>query len=86
MHVACAHDCIGLLDLLLLLVSMDLLLACSLANATCAITLIFIILIVYPSDAFILVVVVRSSLHVLVVVGVIPYFQHSVAEAVVLMT
>ena len=74
-------SCIGWLDLLLLLVFMDLLLAvCYLANTTCAIinimtTLIFIILIVSQLHAFFLVVAVRSSLHVLVVVAVIPYFQ-----------
>ena len=62
--------------------STDLLLACSLANTTCAIvnimtTLIFVILIVSRLHAFFLVVVVRSSLHVPVVVAIIPYFQHS---------
>ena len=56
----------------------DLLLACYLANATCAIanimtTLIFII--VSRLHPFFLVVPVRSSLHVLVVVAVISYFQ-----------
>ena len=60
----------------------DLLLACCLADATCAImnivaTLIFIILIVSRSHAFFLVVAVPSSLHALMVVGVISYFQHS---------
>ena len=59
----------------------DLLLACYLANATCAVmnimtTLIFIILIVSPLHAFFVVVPARSSLHVLVVVAVISYFQH----------
>ena len=59
----------------------DLLLVC-LANATCAIinimtTLIFIILIVSRLHAFFLVVPIRSSLHVLVAVAVISYFQHS---------
>ena len=58
----------------------DLLLACYLANATCAVinimtALIFII--VFWLHAFFLVVPVRSSLHVLVVVAVISYFQHS---------
>ena len=58
----------------------DLLLAC-LANATCAITNIMttlIFIIVSRSHAFFLVVPVRSSLHVLVVVVVISYFQHAV--------
>ena len=63
-------------------VFVDLLLACYLANATCAImdvvaALIFIILIVSRSHAFCLVVPVRSSLHALVVVAVISYFQHN---------
>ena len=58
----------------------DLLLVCYLANTTCAITnimttLIFIILIVSQSHAFSLVVPIRSSLHVLVEVAVISYFQ-----------
>ena len=57
--------------------SIDLLLACSLANATCAImnimtTLIFII--ISWLHAFSLVVVVRSFLHVLMVVAVNYYF------------
>ena len=61
-------------------VFMDLLLACYLANTACAITnimtaLIFIILIVSRLHAFFLVVPVRSSLHVLMVVAVISYFQ-----------
>ena len=68
---------------------MDLLLACYLANATCAIinimtALIFIILIVSRSHAFFVVVPVRSSLHVLVAVAAILYFQHT--PAVHLMT
>ena len=63
----------------------DLLLACSLANATCAITnimtaLIFTILIVSQSHAFLLVVVVRSSLHVLVAVAAMPCFQHTLLD------
>ena len=63
---------------------LDLLLACYLANATCAIinimtTLIFIILIVSRLHAFFLVVPVRSSLHMLVAVAAIPYFQHTPA-------
>ena len=63
----------------------DLLLACCLANTTCAIinimtTLIFIILIVSRLHAFFLVVPIRSSLHVLVVVAVICYFQHGLAD------
>ena len=62
----------------------DLLLACHLANATCAVAnvvtaLIFIILIVSLPHAFFLVVPVRSSLHVLVAVAVISYFQHTPA-------
>ena len=62
----------------------DLLLACYLANATCAIinimtTLIFIILIVSRLHAFFLVVAVRSSLHMLVAVAAISYFQHTPA-------
>ena len=62
-----------------IIVFADLLLACSMANATCAIknimtTLIFII--VSRLHAFFLVDVVRLSLHVLMVVAVIPYFQH----------
>ena len=57
---------------------LDLLLACYLANAACAImnimtALIFII--VSRLHAFFLVVPVGSSLHVLVVVAVISYFQ-----------
>ena len=66
-------------------VFVDLLLACCLANdATCAIvtimtTLIFINLIVSRLHAFCLVVPIRSSLHVLVVVAVISYFQHTPA-------
>ena len=61
-------------------VSADLLLACCLANAACAImnivtALIFII--VSRLHAFFLVVPVRSFLHALVVVAVISYFQHS---------
>ena len=40
-------------------------------------TLIFIILIVSRSHAFFLVVPIRSSLHVLVVVAVISYFQQA---------
>ena len=52
-------------------VHVDLLLACYLANATCAIinimaTLIFVILIISQLHAFFLVVAVRSFLHVLV--------------------
>ena len=63
----------------------DLLLACYLANATCAIinimtTLIFIILIVSRLHAFFLVVAVRSSLHMLVAVAAISYFQHMIAQ------
>ena len=59
----------------------DLPLACYLANTTFTITnimttLIFIILIVSGSHAFFVVVPVHSSLHVLVVVAVISYFQH----------
>ena len=58
----------------------DLLLACYLANATCAIanvvtTLIFVILIVSRSHAFFLVVAIGSFLHALMVVAVISYFQ-----------
>ena len=61
--------------------SIDLLLACYLANAACAIAnvmtaLIFIILIVSLAHAFFLVVPVRSSLHTLMVVAGISYFQH----------
>ena len=61
------------------IVSMDLLLVCYLANATCAIinimtTLIFII--VSRLHAFFLVVVVRSFLHTLMVVAENYYFQH----------
>ena len=59
--------------------SADLLLACYLANATCAITNIMttlIFIIVSQLHAFFLVVPVRSSLHVIVVVAVISYFQH----------
>ena len=64
----------------------NLLLVCSLANATCAITnivtaLIFVILIVSRLHAFFLVVAVCSFLQVLMVVAVIPYFQHSSAFA-----
>ena len=63
---------------------MDLLLACHLADAACAVmnvvtALIFIILIVSWSHAFFLVVPVCSSLRVLVVVAVISYFQHTPA-------
>ena len=66
----------------------DLLLVCYLANATCAIinimtTLIFII--VSRLHAFFLVVPVRLSLHVLVVVAVIYYFQHMVAAGILRM-
>ena len=58
----------------------DLLLVCYLANAACAIinimtALIFIILIASRLHAFFLVAPVRLSLHVLVVVAVISYFQ-----------
>ena len=58
----------------------DLLLACYLVNTACAImnimtTLIFIILIVSGLHAFFLVVPVPSSLHALMVVAVISYFQ-----------
>ena len=61
---------------------MDLLLACYLANANCAImnvmtALIFVILIVSQLHAFFLVVVVRSSLHALMAVAAIPCFQQS---------
>ena len=60
----------------------DLLLACHLANAACAIAnvmtaLIFIILIVSWLHAFFLVIPIRSSLHVLVVVAAISHFQQS---------
>ena len=59
----------------------DLLLVCYLANTTCAImnittALIFIVLIGSRLRAFSAVVPVRSSLHVLMVVVVISYFQH----------
>ena len=69
-------------------VFVDLLLACYLANTTCAImnimaTLIFIILIVSRLHAFFVVVPVRSSLHVLVVVAVISYFQQGQGTAMV---
>ena len=69
------------LQLNLPLLCIDLLLACYLANATCAIinimtTLIFVILIVSRLHAFFLVAPVRSSLHVLMAVAVISYFQH----------
>ena len=62
----------------------DLLLACYLANTTCAIinamtALIFIILIVSRLHAFFLVAPVRSSLHVLLAVVAISYFQHTPA-------
>ena len=61
-------------------VFVDLLLACYLADATCAIAnimtaLIFVILIVSRPHALSLVVPIRSSLHALVVVAVISYFQ-----------
>ena len=60
----------------------DLLLVCSLADATCAVAnvmtaLIFIILIVSQLHAFFLVVPVRSSLHALVAVAIISCFQHT---------
>ena len=59
----------------------NLLLVCSLANTTCAITnivtaLIFVILIVSRLHAFFLVVAVCSFLQVLTVVAVNSYFQH----------
>ena len=57
---------------------MDLLLACYLANTTCAITNIMtalIFIIVSRLHAFFLVVAVRSFLHVLVSVAVNYYFQ-----------
>ena len=62
----------------------DLLLACYLANAACAImnvvtALIFIILIVSRSHAFFLVAPVRSFLHALVAVAATSYFQHTPA-------
>ena len=58
----------------------DLLIACYLADAACPVmnvmtALIFIILIVSRLHAFFLVVPVRSSLHALMVVAVISYFQ-----------
>ena len=58
---------------------------CYLANTTCAIinimtTLIFIILIVSRSHAFLLVIPIRSSLHVLVAVAVISYFQQMLSR------
>ena len=64
---------------------MDLLLACYLANANCAImnvmtALIFVILIVSQLHAFFLVVPIRSSLHALVVVEVISYFQQRILQ------
>ena len=62
---------------------MDLLLACTLANAACAvanIVTVLIFIIVSPSShAFFLVVVVCSSLHVLVVVAANCCFQHTPA-------
>ena len=66
-------------------VFVDLLLACCLADAACAImnimtALIFIILIVSRLHAFSLVVPIRSSLHVLVEVAVISYFQQKAAR------
>ena len=64
-------------------VFMDLLLVWYLAITTCAIinimtTLFFVILIVSRLHAFFVVVPVRSSLHVIVVVAVISYFQQLV--------
>ena len=63
----------------------DLLLACHLADAACAVmnvvtALIFIILIVSWSHAFFLVVPVGSFLHVLVVFAVISYFQQNLPQ------
>ena len=62
------------------MISMDLLLACHLANTTCTImnvmtTPIFIIASRLQLHAFFLVVAVRSFLHVLMVVAVNSYFQ-----------
>ena len=72
--VSACSNCVGQLNLL----SADLLLVCTLANATCAnanmmTALIFII--VSRLHAFFLVVVVRSFLHVLV--AVVAIHQHS---------
>ena len=72
------------LQLNLPLLCIDLLLACYLANATCAIinimtTLIFVILIVSRLHAFFLVAPVRSFLHVLLAVATISHFQHTPA-------
>ena len=61
----------------------DLPLVCYLANANCAVVNIvtapfFVILIVSRSHAFSLVVPICSSLHALVVVAVVSYFQHHI--------
>ena len=63
-------------------VSADLLLACHLANAACAVANIMtalVFIIVSRLHAFFPVVVVRSSLHMLVAVAANPHFQHTPA-------